>query len=67
MRLGGGAVTIRQFLRAGLVDPMHVALVPTLPGGGEHLFADLDLTDRYACTRFEPSAAVAHVVFERRD
>ncbi|WP_374196666.1 dihydrofolate reductase family protein [Streptomyces sp. ISL-96] len=28
MRLGGGAATIQQFLRAGLVDEMHVVIVP---------------------------------------
>ncbi|GAA3689477.1 dihydrofolate reductase family protein [Arthrobacter ginkgonis] len=38
VRLGGGAATVRAFLAAGLVDELHVALVPVLLGGGERLF-----------------------------
>jgi dihydrofolate reductase len=34
VRLGGGAATIAQYLRAGLVDEMHLAYVPILLGGG---------------------------------
>jgi dihydrofolate reductase len=65
VRLGGGAATVRAFLRAGLVDEMQYTVVPTLLGRGEPLFdpAD-DLTDRYRCRRFTPSDAVAHVVLE---
>jgi dihydrofolate reductase len=37
VRLGGGAATIQQFLRAGLIDEMHVAIVPILLGSGERL------------------------------
>ena len=43
IRLGGGVATIRQYLQAGLVDEMHFAISPALLGGGEHLFAGLDL------------------------
>src|SRR5207253_766102 len=42
VRLGGGVATIQQYLRAGLVDEMHVAVAPALLGSGEHLFAGLD-------------------------
>lgn len=38
VKLGGGVATIAQFLRAGLIDEMHVAFVPILLGGGERLF-----------------------------
>ena len=41
IRLGGGASTVRQFLRAGLVDELHLAIVPILLGSGERLFDDL--------------------------
>jgi dihydrofolate reductase len=34
IRLGGGADTIRQFLRAGLVDSMHLAIAPVVLGDG---------------------------------
>ncbi|MCC7235763.1 MAG: dihydrofolate reductase family protein [Bryobacterales bacterium] len=43
VRIGGGADTIRQYLRAGLVDEMHVAISPVLLGRGEPLFEGIDL------------------------
>jgi dihydrofolate reductase len=42
VRLGGGAQTIRAYLAAGLLDEMHVAVVPVLLGGGEPLFEGID-------------------------
>src|SRR5689334_1161812 len=35
VRLGGGAATIQQFLRAGLIDELHLVIVPILLGRGE--------------------------------
>lgn len=43
IRIGGGAETIRQYLQAGLVDELHVAISPVLLGRGEPFWADLDL------------------------
>lgn len=43
VRIGGGAETIRQYLRAGLIDEMHVALSPVVLGRGEPLWQGLDL------------------------
>jgi len=43
VRIGGGAATIRQYLQAGLVDKMHLAISPLLLGSGEHLLRGLDL------------------------
>ena len=43
IRVGGGAATIRQYLAARLIDEMHFAISPVLLGGGEPLFAGLDL------------------------
>jgi dihydrofolate reductase len=43
VRLGGGVATIRQYLLAGLVDELHIAVAPTLLGSGEHLFRDIDM------------------------
>jgi len=43
VRLGGGANTIRQYLEAGLIDEMHLAVSPVLLGSGEHLFGGLNL------------------------
>jgi len=43
IRLGGGVSTIRQFLQAGLIDELHLALRPVLLGNGENLFDGIDL------------------------
>jgi|GEM_PF-3323833 len=39
VRLGGGVATIRQFLQAGLVEEIHLAIAPVLLGAGESLLA----------------------------
>ncbi|MFE3290849.1 dihydrofolate reductase family protein [Rhodococcus sp. NPDC059234] len=66
VRIGGGASTVRQYLRAGLIDEMHVAIVPILLGGGERLLDDLDGgADGYQCVEFVSSPAVAHARFVR--
>ena len=65
VRLGGGASTIQQYLRAGLVDELHVAIVPILLGRGEHLFGELDAPEGYVCTEHLSSPAVTHVRFTR--
>jgi dihydrofolate reductase len=43
VRIGGGAATIRQYLRAGAIDALHIAVSPVLLGGGEPLWQGLDL------------------------
>ena len=58
IRVGGGVSTIRQFLSAGLLDELHLAIRPVLLGAGEALWAGLDL----AALGYEP---VRHVVGER--
>lgn len=61
VRLGGGAATIQQYLRAGLIDEMHVAIVPLLLGSGERLFDHLDGGPvGYECVEFVSSPSVAH-------
>ena|SRR5215467_12516274 len=67
VRLGGGAATVRQYLTAGLVDEMHVAVVPVLLGAGERVFEDLDgLPDGYECVEYAGSPTVAHMRLVRR-
>ena len=67
VRLGGGVATIRQYLAAGLIDEMHLAIAPALLGAGEHLFAGLDVAKLgYACTEHAPSPGAMHVVLTRR-
>jgi len=43
VRIGGGAATIRQYLQAGLIDDMHLAVSPVVFGRGEHLLQGVDL------------------------
>jgi dihydrofolate reductase len=67
VRLGGGVSLIRQYLQAGLVDEMHLAIAPILLGEGEHLLSGLNLPALgYECTEHVPSAAATHVVITRR-
>jgi dihydrofolate reductase len=66
IRLLGGAATIRQYLQAGLLDEMHLAVSPLLLGSGEHLLAGLDLPALgYKCTACVPSAKAVHYVVAR--
>jgi dihydrofolate reductase len=66
VRLGGGASTVRQYLRAGLLDELHLAVVPVLLGAGERLFGDLGTAlDDWECVEFAPSASVTHVRLRR--
>ncbi|WP_283133101.1 dihydrofolate reductase family protein [Rhizohabitans arisaemae] len=65
--LAGGAATIRQFLRAGLVDELNLVIAPILVGGGERLFEDLDdALQRYEVTEMISSKTVTHVRLARR-
>lgn len=60
--VGGGANTIRQYLRASLIDEMHVVIVPVLLGSGERLFDDLGPSaGDYRCVEHVCSSAVTHV------
>lgn len=66
IRIGGGAETIRQYLRAGLVDDMHLAISPILLGSGEHLLTGIDLPALgYKVTEHVHSDAATHVVLTR--
>jgi dihydrofolate reductase len=67
VRLGGGVATIQQFLRAGLVDEMHLAISPVLLGSGEHFFDGVDaLKLGYTCTEHVPTPGATHVVLSKR-
>jgi len=67
VRLGGGVATVRQYLRAGLVDDLHLALRPVLLGRGEHLLRDLDLPALgYECVRSVAGERATHVFLRRR-
>jgi len=67
IRLGGGVATIREYLNAGLIDEMHLAVSPVLLGSGEHLLGGIDLTRLgFECTEHVPTASATHVVLTRR-
>ncbi len=67
VRLGGGVATIQQYLRAGLVDEMHIAISPVLLGSGERLFAGLDMLQlSFTCTEHVATENTMHVVLSKQ-
>lgn len=61
VRIGGGVATIRQYLRAGLIDEMHLAVTPVLLGSGEALLAGIDLPGLgYRCTLHQATQSATH-------
>lgn len=67
VRVGGGVATVRQYLEAGLIDELHLAIAPVLLGQGENLWAGLDLPALgYERTEHAPSQQATHVVFTKR-
>ena len=67
VRIGGGPNTIQQYLRAGLIDELHVAIAPVLLGGGERLFEGVDLRSLgYECVQFVGSEKATHAVLRRQ-
>ena len=66
IRVGGGPSTIRQYLQAGLVDEVRLAMRPILLGEGEPLFAGLNLRELgYECKKWVPGERATHVLIGR--
>jgi dihydrofolate reductase len=66
IRLAGGASTVQQYARAGLLDELHVVVVPVLLGAGERLFGGLGpALEGWECVEFTPTSGVAHVRLRR--
>jgi len=66
IRLGGGVATIRQYLSAGLIDEIHLAIAPVLLGRGEHLLTGIDTVSLgYHCTEHASTDRATHVVLTR--
>jgi dihydrofolate reductase len=66
IRVGGGAATIRQYLTAGLIDELHLAIAPVLLGRGESLLAGIDMVKLgYKCTEHAATAHATHVVLTK--
>jgi len=66
VRIGGGVATIQQYLRAGRIDELHVAISPVLLGSGERLFTDINLVELgYRCTEHVATPKATHLVLSR--
>jgi dihydrofolate reductase len=67
VRIGGGVSTVQQYLRAGVIDEMHLVVSPVLLGAGEKFFGNLDLVKMgFRVTQSVMSERVMHVVMERK-
>lgn len=67
IQIGGGADTIQQYLREGLIDDLHIAITPTILGGGERLFDGVDLRrSGYECVQFKASEKATHIILQRK-
>lgn len=67
VRIGGGPDTIRQYLREGLIDELHIAISPVLLGRGEALFHGVDLRALgYECVESVGTEKATHVVLRRQ-
>lgn len=67
VRIGGGVNIIQQYLRARLIDELHIAISPVLLGGGERLFDGVDARALgYRCVKSVATEKATHVVLQRR-
>jgi dihydrofolate reductase len=66
IRIGGGANTIQQFLRKGLIDEMHIAVAPVILGAGERLFEGVNLRELgYICKEQIGTELATHYFISR--
>jgi dihydrofolate reductase len=64
--IGGGVATVQQYLRAGLIDELNLAISPVLLGSGERLLGEIDLVKLgYTCTEHVAGERATHVVLAR--
>ena len=67
VRIGGGVATVREFLDAGLIDTLHIAVAPITIGRGERLWTSHEeLLDRYHLESIPSASGVTHQLFWRR-
>ena len=67
VRVGGGVSTVRQYLQAGLIDELHLAVRPVLLGAGEHLWHGLDMRSLgYECAEQVVGERATHMFLHRR-
>ena len=66
VKIGGGVATVRQYLQAGLVDSIHLAVAPVALGQGEALLADVNLRELgFKVSDYQATEKAMHLVFER--
>jgi dihydrofolate reductase len=66
IRIGGGVATIQQYLQAGVVDEMHLAIAPVVLGSGENLFSGVNLPKLgYRCTEHVATPNATHVIIRK--
>jgi len=66
VRIGGGVSTVRQYLQAGLIDEMHVAVGPVFMGAGENLWQGLDMRALgYEIAEVIPGERATHVMVRK--
>jgi dihydrofolate reductase len=66
IRLNGGVQSVRQFLQAGLVDHLHLAISPIVLGAGENLLSSIDLPKLgYANVEVTPGEGALHLVYKK--
>ena len=66
VKIGGGVATVRQYLRAGVIDELHLALSPVVLGQGEAMFAGIDLPALgYRVAEHQPTDHATHIVLSR--
>jgi len=67
VRLGGGVATVREYLRAALIDELHLAISPVLLGTGEHLLNGIDMRALgYVCSEHVAGERATHVILRKR-
>jgi dihydrofolate reductase len=67
VRVGGGVATVREYLRARLIDELHLAIRPVLLGAGENLWRDIDASGLgYECTKHVAGERALHVFLRRK-
>lgn len=66
VKIGGGVATVRQYIQAGHVDEIHLAMAPTVLGQGESLFSGLDLRALgYRTVEHVPTERATHIVLAK--
>lgn len=67
VRLGGGVATVREYLSAGLIDELHLAVRPILLGSGEHLWQGIDSHALgYECAKYLAGERATHIFLRKR-